>query len=115
MPTLTAAEIELAAVKLYIKVADTTEDTLIYALIASAKKYILQQTGKTLCTIVPVAPATATTAGLFTDELATMCMKLLVGHWYENRQPEITGRTTQTVPHTVDALIKHIAQCGEYA
>lgn len=34
-----------------------------------------------------------------------VAMKLLIGHWYANREVVVTGTTSVTVPQTVDALL----------
>jgi len=32
-------------------------------------------------------------------------IKLLVGHWYSNRESSVVGATVQTIPQGVDSLI----------
>lgn len=89
-------------VKNYLRVDDdlTEDDAQINSLIAAAKSYISQQTGKTYVD----------------DDLYNQAVKLLVCHWYENRElnPSKPG-TLAEFPHSLSALINHIATCSVYA
>lgn len=93
----------LETIKEYLKVDHCYEDTLITSLLAAAESYIKQTTGKTL----------KGTAAINTDELYNLCVKLMVAHWYENRAVQSPTQLS-SVTHSVDALINHIALCGDY-
>ena len=92
----------LEDVKLYLRVdSDLTEDdTLIQSLMAAAQTYITNQTGKQY---------------LVDDEVWNLVIKLLVSHWYDNRQinPSKPGVLSE-YPHSVTALIHHIGLCSAY-
>src|SRR5690554_1238084 len=96
-------------VKLYLRVDTSDDDALIQSLITAAETYIKQQTGKTKKIVG------AEETDISTDDLYNLCVKLLVAHWYENRGVEISDRATVTkISHSVDALVRHIAMCGDY-
>ena len=94
---------ELSTMKSYLRIDDTSEDTLITALISAAESYIQQTTGKTL----------KGTANINTDELYNLCVKLMVAHWYENRAVQANTQLND-FSFSVQALINHIAMCGDY-
>ena len=98
-------------VKLYLRVDTSDDDALIQSLITAAETYIKQQTGKTKKIVG------AEETDISTDDLYNLCVKLLVAHWYENRGVETGGgRVAVTkISHSVDALVNHIAMCGDYA
>ena len=105
----------LEEAKLYLRVDMDDDDTLIQALITAAESYIAQQTGKTKI----LAGADENGQPIYEDikesELWKLAVKLLLAHWYENRGVETSGRVTATkISHSVDALVKHIAMCGDY-
>lgn len=93
--------VTLEAAKNYLKVdADITEDDdLITSLISAAEGYIEQCTGKR------------------NDDNDTydLTIKLLVAHWYENRQTyNPKPGTLSELPHSITALIRHIASAQAY-
>lgn len=93
--------VTLGEAKNYLKVdADITEDDeLITSLIGAAEGYIEQCTGKR------------------NDDNATydLAIKLLVAHWYENRQTyNPKPGTLSELPHSITALIQHIASAQAY-
>jgi uncharacterized phage protein (predicted DNA packaging) len=92
----------LEDVKLYLRVdSDLTEDdTLIQSLMAAAQTYITNQTGKQY---------------LVDDEVWNLVIKLLVSHWYDNRQINSSKPgVLSEYPHSVTALIHHISLCSAY-
>lgn len=99
MAALTAADI-----KLYLRVDHSADDALIGALLTAATSYINNQTGKTL---------QGGTTAINLDPVFQLGVKLLCAHWYENRGVEIQGNPTK-ISHSVDAIIQHIALCGDY-
>jgi uncharacterized phage protein (predicted DNA packaging) len=99
--------------KNYLRVDTDDDDALIQALITAAESYINQQTGKIKKIVVVDGEPTET--DIATDELYNLCVKLLLAHWYENRGVETSGKATITkISHSVDALVNHIAMCGDY-
>ncbi len=106
----------LEEAKNYLRVDTDDDDTLIQALITAAESYIAQQTGKTKI----LAGADENGQPIYEDikesELWKLAVKLLLAHWYENRGVETSGgRVVATkISHSVDALVNHIAMCGDY-
>jgi len=59
----------------------------------------------------PVNPIRITFTAGYGDDAAAIpeqmiqCLKLLIGHWYEHREPVVVGRQMLTVPFTIESLI----------
>ena len=112
----------LEEIKTYLRVDGTDSDGDITALIAAAKSYIQRMTGKTKVIVIDTATGLPSvdvdtglvvTADISTDELYNLANKLIIAHWYENRGVEIAGTLTK-ITHSVDAMVNHIAMCGDY-
>lgn len=93
--------------KLYLRIDNVDEDDLIESFMKAAADYIKRMTGKTKVVVNSVE------ADISTDELYNTCLKMLVSHWYDNRGAEISGSTTQ-ISYSVNAIVVHIATCGDY-
>lgn len=79
----------LEELKLFLRVDGTDEDSLIEGLQLSAERYLRN-------------------AGVnkdYTDELYKLAIKLLVGHWYENRNVETIGKNISKIAFSLDAII----------
>ena len=101
--------------KLYLRVDTDDDDTLIQALITAAESYINQQTGKTKRIVGIDQNGQPIYEDIKESELWKLAVKLLLAHWYENRGVETSGKVTTTkISHSVDALVNHIAMCGDY-
>ena len=88
--------ITLTEAKSYLRVDTTAEDDLISSLISAATDYIQECTGKE-------------------DDgssLYSLCEKILVAHWYENRT--VVASATTELPHSVQAMLTHIKLSGKY-
>lgn len=93
--------VTLEQAKNYLKVDEdiTDDDELISSLINAASDYVERTTGK----IADGSP------------LCELCVKQLVAHWYENRAVYSSKPgAINVLPHTVTALLTHIAQCEAY-
>lgn len=61
--------------------------------------------------LYPVNPIRITFTAGYGDDAADIpeqmiqCLKLMIGHWYEHREPVIVGRQVLTVPFTIESLI----------
>jgi uncharacterized phage protein (predicted DNA packaging) len=82
--------------KLYLRLdeEDTTEDSLLIQLIETATEYIKEATGFTFENNVP--------------ERATLLVKFLVAHWYDNRVVSVTCKNGTNVGFTVEALLNQL-------
>ena len=89
--------------KSYLHVDGVDEEDTISSLMTAAESYVQQTTGKTL----------KGTANINTDELYNLCVKLMVAHWFENRAVQAATQLTD-FSFSVQALINHIAMCGDY-
>jgi len=91
---------QLDLVKQYLKLetALTDDDNLLEALITAAGTFIKNTAGKT-----------------FEDEnsLYDLALKLLVSHWYDNRNA-VTDKPVNNLPYSLNAILEHLSLCGEY-
>lgn len=105
----------LEEAKNYLRVDTDDDDVLIQALITAAESYINQQTGKTKRIVGIDQNGQPIYEDIKESELWKLAVKLLLAHWYENRGVETSGKVTTTkISHSVDALVNHIAMCGDY-
>jgi uncharacterized phage protein (predicted DNA packaging) len=98
----------LTEAKAYLRITSTADDDLIQSLITAADSYIKQQTGKTKKVVSGVE------TDIEDDKLYNIATKLMIAHWYENRQPETAGTIVARFSNSIDALINHISLCGDY-
>lgn len=92
--------IDLARVKLHLRVDGDEEDTLITGYIEAAKAHVEQHCDRTLVEVDPVEPDEM---GLTRD--VEQAILLLVGHWYANREAVALGTIATAVPLAVDRLL----------
>ena len=92
---------ELTAVKSYLRIdADIdSEDDILRELIAAAHLYIETSTGKKY---VPDNP------------LMQMLVKMLVSHWYTNRNAMNGKSNAAEYPHTITTILGHIQISSDY-
>jgi uncharacterized phage protein (predicted DNA packaging) len=105
---------DLNEVKTYLRVDGDAEDALITSFMTAATQYVNTQTGKTQVKTGEDSAGLPVYGDIDADALWCLAVKLLVTHWYENRGPEVVGRSVVKISHSVDALINHIAMCGDY-
>lgn len=84
--------VDLARVKLHLRVDGDQEDTLITGYIEGAKSHIAMHCDRELVENSPVEPDQM---GITAD--VEQAILLLVGHWYENREDAATGGTPTAV------------------
>lgn len=62
-------------------------------------------------TLYPVNPIMITFVAGYGDDASDVpaqmkqCLKLLIGHWYENREPVVIGHQPNNIPFTIESLI----------
>lgn len=79
----------LEELKLFLKIDDYEEDTLIQALQLSAEEYL-------------------TNAGIkkdYSKELYKLAIKILVSHYYENRAVETIGKNVSKIAYGLDTIL----------
>ena len=91
---------QLSEVKTYLHIVTDVDDELLQSLQQAAQLYITNTTGKQYDD---------------NNELHKLLCKLLVVHWYEHRDSIDTTQGAAVVPHSIDALMYHIANCQLYS
>ncbi|WP_434672168.1 head-tail connector protein [Pseudomonas sp. R1-15] len=92
--------IELATLKMHLRVDGDEEDALIGGYLEAAKAHIEQHCDRRLVEANPVEPDEM---GLTRD--VEQALLLLVGHWYANREAVVMGGGPSAVPLAVDRLL----------
>jgi uncharacterized phage protein (predicted DNA packaging) len=92
--------IDLATVKMHLRVDGDEEDALIGGYIEAAKAHIEQHCDRKLVDADPAEPAEM---GLTND--VVQAILLLVGHWYANREAVAVGTIATAMPLAVDRLL----------
>ncbi|MDS9879440.1 head-tail connector protein [Pseudomonas protegens] len=92
--------LDLANVKLHLRVDGDEEDTLISGYIEAAKAHVEQHCDRKLVEVDPDEPDEM---GLTRD--VEQAVLLLVGHWYANREAVVVGGAPSAVPLAVDRLL----------
>lgn len=92
---------ELKNIKNYLRVDEdlTADDEILTELINASKAYISRSTGKKFVN---------------DDSVMQMLVKLLVSHWYTNRNA-MNGKTNSAeIPHTITTMLNHIEISSSY-
>ncbi|KTB62624.1 hypothetical protein AO066_18225 [Pseudomonas fluorescens] len=92
--------IELATLKMHLRVDGDEEDALIGGYLEAAKAHVEQHCDRKLVEGEPIDPAEM---GLTRD--VEQAIFLLVGHWYSNREAVVMGGAPSAVPLAVDRLL----------
>lgn len=82
----------LEDIKLFLKIDDNEEDTLIQGLQLAAEEYLIN-------------------AGIskdYTKELYKLAIKILISHWYENRAVETIGKNISKIAFSLDNIITQL-------
>lgn len=92
--------IDLARVKLHLRVDGDEENTVIAGYFEAAKSHVAMHCDRIL---VEADPAGPDEMGLTPD--VEQAILLLVGHWYANREAVVIGTISTAVPLAVDRLL----------
>ncbi|WP_322614213.1 head-tail connector protein [Pseudomonas sp. BIC9C] len=92
--------IDLARVKLHLRVDGDEEDSIITGYIESAKSHVAMHCDRVLVEADPEEPEQM---GLTPD--VEQAILLLVGHWYSNREAVVVGTISSAVPLAVERLL----------
>jgi len=91
--------IEVTEMKEYLRVDGNEEDASIESFIQAAESYLLNAG----CILVGTNEAG--------NNLAKLAVKLLVSHWYENREVEKVGKTVAKTNFSLDSIITQLKYC----
>lgn len=108
------AVISLDEVKIYLHVDSDAENALIESQMSAADRYISGKISKTQVYLSTGEDGIKIYGPIADDPLYQQCIKLMVAHWYENREIVAVGSNVVKVDHTVDSIIAHIQGCGDY-
>lgn len=100
--------------KTYLRLDTDDEDSLIEAQMLAADKYISGKLSKTQALSGLSETGEKTYVPLAEDPLYQQSVKLMVSHWYDNREIVAKGTIVTGIQHTVDAIIAHIEGCSDY-
>lgn len=100
--------------KIYLRVDTDDEDGLIETQMLAADKYISGKVSKTQALSGVNETGEKSYATLAEDPLYQQSVKLMVSHWYDNREIVAKGTIVTGIQHTVDAIIAHIEGCSDY-
>lgn len=92
--------LDLARVKLHLRVDGDEEDSIITGYIESAKSHVAMHCDRLLVEADPVEPEQM---GMTPD--VEQAILLLVGHWYANREAVVIGTISSAVPLAVERLL----------
>lgn len=87
----------LDEIKEYLRIDNDNEDILLESLILASEKY-LENTG---------------VKKNYTNDLYKLAIKLLVSHWYENRQVEQIGGHVTKMSFSLETMIIQLKYSGE--
>ena len=92
---------ELNLIKNYLRIDDdiTSDDEILQELISASKAYISRSTGKKF---------------INDDSVMQMLVKLLVSHWYTNRNAMNGKANSAEIPHTITTILNHIEISSSY-
>ena len=92
---------ELTNIKNYLRIDDdlTADDEILIELINASKSYISRSTGKKFVN---------------DDSVMQMLVKLLVSHWYTNRNAMNGKQNAAEIPHTITTILNHIEVGSSY-
>ena len=92
---------ELKILKNYLRIDDdiTSDDEMLTELINASKIYISQSTGKKF---------------IESNSVMQMLVRLLVSHWYTNRNAMNGKQNSAEIPHTITTILNHIEISPSY-
>lgn len=88
---------ELSEIKEYIRVDYDDDDELLEELKGAAEEYLIN-------------------AGIevnYKSRLYKLAIKMLVIHWYENRETVLIGSLSKSIEYSLAAILKQLRYCGE--
>lgn len=97
---------DLTLLKQHLRIDGTEEDDLLESYVEAASLLLRRETGKNYVL------SDGSYVDIESDGLFQQAEKMLVAHWYENRQPIVTA--AEEIPFAVTHLASQIALGGAY-
>lgn len=94
--------LDVESVRSYCKIDDVS-DTDVVEMLTAAKYYVIN------------AIELKTEATLLAKPMFSLCVKMLISHWYDNRGVVKDGAMSASIPFGVTSLITQLANCYEAA
>lgn len=96
--------LDLATVKLHLRVDDSAEDALIGLYVTAAEEFAMQFLGRTIyATELAQGPDTA---GIVINPAIQAALLLIVGHLYANREDVLAGVSVAQLPNGSQYLLQ---------
>jgi uncharacterized phage protein (predicted DNA packaging) len=89
--------VELEEVKPFLRIDGDEEDNVISPLILAAEAYIKIATRPDVDT---------------SNELYKIAVKLLISHWYENREAVVVGSISKSLEFSLQSILIQLSHCG---
>ena len=105
------ASISLDEVKIYLHVDSDVENALIESQMSAADRYISGKISKTQVYLSTGEDGIKVYGPIADDSLYQQCIKLMVAHWYENREAS-TDLKLSEVPFAVEAILNRHKVAG---
>lgn len=103
----------VADVRAYLRIDSEADDAELSALISASSQYLKNMTSKSLHVTGIDEEGQMTTESIDEDGLFQTAVKLMVAHWYENRQI-VSATSVNNVPHSAEMIMQSIALSGDY-
>lgn len=97
------ANIDIATVKMHLRVDSDIEDDYIQRLVSAAIKFAQKYIGKTIINENETPPAGVVDPLVMGDDLQQGLL-MLVGYWYENRETVNIGNIVNELPMAASAI-----------
>lgn len=96
--------LDLATVKLHLRVDDSAEDALISLYVTAAEEFAMQFLGRTI--YANTLAQGADTAGIVINAAIQAALLLIVGHLYANREDVLVGVSATQLPNGAQYLLQ---------
>lgn len=96
--------LDLATVKLHLRVDDSAEDALISLYVTAAEEFAMQFLGRTI--YATTLAQGADTAGIVINPAIQAALLLIAGHLYANREDVLVGVSATQLPNGAQYLLQ---------
>jgi len=96
--------LDLATVKMHLRVDDSAEDALIGVYVLAAEEFAMQFLGRTV--YADEVEIGADTTGIMLNATIQAALLLIVGHLYANREDVVVGLSAAQLPNGAQYLLQ---------